>query len=136
MNPTISQATIDEAMELDAASASAEWLAQFRQDIEAWVAREVVEAAVDPGMYERAPIDGVRYYGFCDPAGGSGADSMTLAIAHCEKRVLTLDALREALAPIFTGGDVGRICRPVETLSRFELHGRPLCGFMASRTIF
>jgi hypothetical protein len=99
MNPSISQAMIDAAMEADAASASAEWLAQFRVDIESWIGREIVEAAIDLGVFERAPIDEVRFFGYVDPAGGSGADSMTLAVANCENRVLTLDALREVRPP-------------------------------------
>jgi hypothetical protein len=99
MNPSISQAMVDAAMEADAASALAEWMAQFRIDIETAFAREIVEAAVDPGVFERAPIDGVRGFAYCDPAGGSGADSMTLAVSHAENRVLTLDALREVRPP-------------------------------------
>jgi hypothetical protein len=98
MNPTVPQRVIDEAMERDPASAAAEYGAEFRGDIESFVSREVVEAAVDPGIHERAPIDRVRYFGFVDPSGGS-ADSMTLGIAHAEKRVLVLDLVRERRPP-------------------------------------
>ena len=45
----------------------------------------------------------LAYAAFCDPAGGSGADSMTLALAHLEVRdgrtVGVLDAVRERRPP-------------------------------------
>jgi hypothetical protein len=44
MNPTVPQAVIDEAYEEDPQSAPAEYGAQFRTDVESYVAREVVEA--------------------------------------------------------------------------------------------
>ena len=67
-------------MERDPAAASAEYLAQFRSDLEAFVSREVVEACISPGVYERAPVSGVSYRAFVDPAGGSGEDSSLLSV--------------------------------------------------------
>jgi hypothetical protein len=81
MNSTFPQATIDAAVERDPASAAAEYLAQFRTDVQGFVAREVVEGCVSRGVFERLPISGVGYYAFVDPSGGS-SDSMTLAIAQ------------------------------------------------------
>lgn len=98
MNPTVPQSIIDRAMERDLASASAEYLAQFRNDIESFVSREAVEACVMPGIRERAPIAGQRYFAFVDPSGGS-ADSMTLAIAHVEDEAAVLDVVREVKPP-------------------------------------
>jgi hypothetical protein len=97
-NPSLPQAVVDRAYERDAVSASAEYGGQFRADLEAFVSREVVEDAIDSGIYERAPISNTRYAGFIDPSGGA-QDSMTLAIAHKEGRVLTLDAVRERRPP-------------------------------------
>jgi hypothetical protein len=98
-NPTLSQNFIDRALERDPAAASAEYLAQFRSDIEAFVSREVVEAAIIPGQYELPPVSGVHYVAFVDPSGGS-ADSFTLAIAHRDKDGRgTLDAIRERVPP-------------------------------------
>ena len=93
MNPTVKQSVIDEATERDPASAAAEWLAEFRTDIESFVSREAVEACIAFDVRERAPIASLRYYGFVDPSGGS-ADSMTLAIGHRENDVVIIDALR------------------------------------------
>lgn len=98
MNPTIRQSVIDEAMERDPASASAEYLAQFRTDVETFVAREVVERAVPIGLAERAPLAGVSYRAFVDPSGGV-SDSMTLAIAHHQGERSFLDAVRERKPP-------------------------------------
>src|SRR5262249_57728608 len=63
-----------------------EGVAEFRHDLGAFGGREAVEAVVVPGRHELPPITGVRYVAFADPAGGSGRDSMTLAIAHIERR--------------------------------------------------
>ena len=41
----------------------------------------------------------MRYVAFVDPAGGSGGDAMTLAIAHKEGNTAVLDALREVKPP-------------------------------------
>lgn len=103
MNPTVPQGVIDRAIERDPASAAAEFGAEFRNDIAAFITREVVEAAVSPGVFERSRIAGVSYSAFVDPSGGV-SDSMTLAVAHNEtgrdgKRVVMLDAVREVKAP-------------------------------------
>lgn len=100
MNPTLPREGefLAGAFADDPVSAAAEFGAQFRSDIEAFVSREVVEAAIDEGVYERAPIDGVAYVGFIDPSGGS-ADSMTMAIAHKEADRAVLDLVREVKPP-------------------------------------
>src|SRR5262249_7245183 len=98
MNPVVSQQVIDQAAERDPASAAAEWLAEFRTDIESFINREAVEACIAYDVRGRAPIQGLRYYGFIDPSGGS-ADSMSLAVGHREADVVVLDALREIKPP-------------------------------------
>ena len=109
MNPTIRQSVIDKALERDHASASAEYLAVFRSDIEAFVNREVVEACVSPGMLERPYLSGQRYQAFVDPSGGSN-DAMTLAIAHREADKIVLDAVRERKPPFSPGAVVTDFC--------------------------
>ena len=47
---------------------------------------------------ERLPDRQFRYYGFCDPSGGSN-DSFTLAIAHKAGVNIVLDAIREIRPP-------------------------------------
>jgi hypothetical protein len=98
-NATVPEEIINRALERDPAAAMTEWLGQFRDDIDGYVNREVVMACVSPGVYERPFVPGQRYSCFLDPAGGSGRDSMTLAIAHREKDVAILDAIREVRPP-------------------------------------
>jgi hypothetical protein len=106
MDPTVPQSVVDEALEEDPAKAAAEYLAEFRSDIESFVAREVVEALIAPSRFELPPMRGVRYHAFCDPSGGS-ADSMTLAIGHLATDNTrapgpgraVLDAVREVRPP-------------------------------------
>jgi hypothetical protein len=57
------------ALERDAASASAEYLANFRIDIESFVSREVVEACVARGVREYLPApESASYAAFVDPS--------------------------------------------------------------------
>jgi hypothetical protein len=104
MNPCVPQSVIDAAMEADPASAAAEYLAQFRTDVETFVARDVVEAAVIQGRHELPRIEGTRHWGFVDPSGGS-SDSMTLAITHMQGTRVIVDLIRERRAP-FSPDDV------------------------------
>ena len=99
MNATVPQRVIDEAMDADPARANAEYMAQFRSDVEAFISREIVQACVSVGVYERPPLSGTIYRGFLDFAGGSGSDSMTLAIGHKDGSVVVIDALREVKPP-------------------------------------
>ena len=97
MNPTISQGIIEYAYARDPARASAEYGAQFRTDVEAFISREILKQAV--GDYvSRPPVEGVKYFGFVDPSGGS-SDSMTLGIAHKEQEQLIVDCLLERKPP-------------------------------------
>jgi hypothetical protein len=98
MNPTVAQRVIDEATEADPANASAEYGAQFRSDLESFIAREAVLACVETGLRERPPVPGIKYQCFTDPSGGSN-DAMTCAVGHLEGTTVVVDALREVPAP-------------------------------------
>ncbi len=41
----------------------------------------------------------VQYTAFCDPSGGSGSDSFTLAVGHREGDTAFVDAIRETRPP-------------------------------------
>jgi hypothetical protein len=99
MNPTVPQSVIDQATEHDPASAASEYQAEFRSDIAAFISREVLDACVARGCFERPPAAGLGYIAFCDPSGGS-SDSMTVAVAHREANGVTVvDCVRERRAP-------------------------------------
>jgi hypothetical protein len=108
MNATVPQADIDAHMAEDPTRAQAEYFAQFRTDVETFISREVIDAAVVPGRHDLPRMDGVVYTGFTDPSGGS-ADSMTLSICHVEgnasgiKRGIT-DLIREVRPPFSPDG--------------------------------
>jgi hypothetical protein len=100
MNPSVPQSFIDAAYEDDAASAEAEYGAEFRTDVESFISRDVVDAATIPGRYELPRVEGCNYVAFVDPSGGSGKDSMTMAIAHMEGDRAILDCVREIKPPL------------------------------------
>ena len=101
-NPTLDRSIIDRAYEEDPAAAAAEWGAEWRSDIAAFVDPEVVDACIAPGRHELPPVDGVVYTGAFDAAGGAGGgDSFTSAIAHFDAASgrVVLDATREEKPP-------------------------------------
>ena len=98
LNPTISQAIVDEALADDPIGARAEWLAEFRSDISGYLDLELVESAVDRGVTVRPPVQATRYQSGVDPSGGS-RDSFACAISHDEFGVAVLDCLLEIRAP-------------------------------------
>jgi len=99
MNPTIDRRLIENALRDDPQAAAAEWEAEWRQDIEAFITQELVEAVTLPGRFELPRIEGVEYHAFIDPSGGR-QDSFTIAIAHAEASgKVVLDVLRERRPP-------------------------------------
>lgn len=119
MNPTIDVRSIETALEADPASARAEWLAEFRQDIESFIPAELVESVMIPGRLELPRIEGVQYRAFADPSGGR-QDSFTLAIGHVDAKTgrVILDVIRERRPP-FSPADV--VAEFAELLKSFGL---------------
>lgn len=108
MNPGFPARIIAKAYEDDPARAGAEYGAEFRNDVAAFVTREVVDGCTAPGRHELPHVPGLRYVAFVDPSGGS-SDSMTLAIAHADTRDRTLavlDVVRECKPPFSPEGVV------------------------------
>jgi hypothetical protein len=99
MNPSFDRRAIEKAQAEDPASAAAEYLAEFRSDIESFLSREAIDAVVVPGRRELPRVKGITCRAFLDFAGGSSGDSATLAIAHTEKDVQVLDCVREKRPP-------------------------------------
>ncbi len=97
MHPSIDRAFLDEEYDRDPIAAAAEYGLDWRSDVAEFIQRERVEALVKVGRYELPYVPGIRYHAFTDPAGGSGEDSMTLAIAHRDPKTGhgVLDLLRE-----------------------------------------
>ena len=96
----------------DAARAAAEYLAQFRSDIEQFLSAEQVDAAARQGPMELPRRRTHEYVAFVDPAGG-GADEFTLAIGHAEKGgIVVVDLVRGAKGnPAHITADFAEVCR-------------------------
>ncbi len=126
-NPTLTERTVERALARDHASASAEYLSEFRSDIEQFVSREVVEACVVPGVYERGYAPGVTYRAFVDPSGGS-VDAMTLAIGHAEGERACLDVLRERAPPFSPEAVVQEFAEVLKAYGVHEVTGDRYAG--------
>lgn len=99
MNPTVPERIITRAYEKDPASAAAEYGGQFRDDLEQFISREQIDRCTRDEPVELPALRDNRYVAFVDPAGGSGQDAMTLAIAHQEGEQVVVDVAREMRPP-------------------------------------
>jgi hypothetical protein len=127
MNSSVPESVIDAAYEDDPADAAAEYGAQFRSDIEAYVTREAAEACVIDDRFELPPMASVTYSAFCDPSGGS-SDSMTLAIAFREGERAILAAIREVRPPFSPESVVAEFATLLKTYRVFTVLGDRYAG--------
>ena len=128
MNPLLPQSVIDRALERDAAKASAEYLVQFRSDLETFIQAEAVGRCVDVGVSERPYDRKWSYVAFTDPSGGSGGDSFTLAIAHKENQTAVLDLVRETRPPFSPEGVISNYAAPLRDYRVFTVTGDRYAG--------
>jgi hypothetical protein len=128
MNPTISEEFVNAEFERDPISANAEYNAQFRSDIDAFVRADVVEDAVVSGRYELMPSpSSYKYHGFCDPSGGS-SDSFTLSVAHGEGDIAILDIIREFRPPFSPENVVAELAGVLRPYGLSEVTGDAYSG--------
>ena len=82
-NPNLTQSAIDAAIADDPEAARAEWEAEFRSDLTAFLDEATIEAAVDHSRpLELPPMEVVRQYSaFVDPSGGRH-DAFAICIGH------------------------------------------------------
>ena len=81
-NPTINVSVIERARASDPEAARAEWDAEFRTDIGAFLDDQSIDAAVDHGRpLELPPREGVLYHTYVDMGGGRH-DASTIGIMH------------------------------------------------------
>jgi hypothetical protein len=97
-NSTLSQRVVDKAYADDAAKASAEYGGDFRNDIEAYLSREIIESVTVTDRRELPTREGIQHVAFTDPSGGA-ADSFCIALAHREGEAGVLDVVRERRPP-------------------------------------
>lgn len=102
MNPTITEAFVAKQYRKDKAWADAEYGANFRNDIAAFVDPAVVERCLHKDGLKQVPAKmGNYYWAFFNAAGGSGGDSATGAVCHQDARTrsIMIDAVFEAAPP-------------------------------------
>ena len=98
MNPTIDQKIIDKALKEDYSAARAEWLAEFREDLENFLSTEIIEAVTVPTRWELPRHKKINYSAFADSSSGR-SDSFVIAITHKDKEKIILDKIVEKRPP-------------------------------------
>lgn len=93
LNPDLPERIVEDALKEDAPRASAEYLAQFRSDIEQFLTVELIDQSMRNEPMTLPYQRGEEYFAFVDPAGG-GADEFTMAIGHRDGDFVVVDALR------------------------------------------
>ena len=133
MNPTLSQDFIDAELSRDPVAGRSEYLGEWRDDISAFVSREVAEAAVIPQRWELPPVSGIAYTAGVDVAGGSGSDSFTVAISYrTQEGIGVLAALREFRPPFDPASTVEEVARLFRSYRISQVHGDAYSGDWAA----
>jgi len=127
MNPSVDPSVIERAYEEDETAASAEYGAEFRRDLESFVAREAVDACRIPDRIELPFAPRTRYVGFVDPSGGS-QDSYTLAIAHEQDGLGVLDCVRERKPPFSPEEATAEFAELLKSYHIFQVQGDRYAG--------
>ena len=83
MNSSVMLGFIQAEIENDPDAARSEWLALFREDVEAAFSLESIEACVVTGRTELMAAERISYVAFVDPSGGRH-DQFAVAIAHLQ----------------------------------------------------
>src|SRR5262249_47140131 len=113
-NPSLADATIAAQRAADPTAAGAEWDAEFRSDIGAFLDDALIDDAIDHARpLELPPVEGVIYRAFVDAAGG-GPDSYTIAIGHLENGAYIIDVVRGTAGkfdPQATTEEYAALCR-------------------------
>ena len=103
LNPTLDEKHIEGELKKDPSSGRAEWLAEWREDIEDFLSLEQIQAVVAP-RGELPPEPHLQYRGFTDPSGGR-ADAFALGIGHKDGEHQVVDFLK-AWDPPFDPSEV------------------------------
>lgn len=130
-NPSFNRAIIDSAYEADPIAAASEYGGLFRQDVSAFISREVLETCTASGVHELPPSAGLTYCAFADPSGGS-SDSFTLAVAHTETTGETstavLDCIREIRPPFSPASAVAELSAVLKSYGLTQVSGDAYAG--------
>jgi hypothetical protein len=132
LNPSLDQAEIDRALEKDPARNRAEYLSEWRSDVEGFIPREIVEACVGD-YHELPPNSSICYRCFVDAASGvPEGDSYAIAISHKLGDRVIIDAIREVRPPFSPASVVNDVLIPLcKTYSIHSVTGDNYAGEFA-----
>ena len=114
MNPTIDPKIIEQARLEDPAAAASEWMAQFREDIQAFIPIELVQRLVAPGMQERLPRREIQYFGFVDMSGARSEDAACCVAYRSKDAKVVVAKLVRIMAPYNPTDAVGIIAAELQ----------------------
>ena len=117
MNSMLPQSVVDAAIAEDAASAKAEYLGEFRDDVATFLPRDVIESAVVRGRIELPPDYQQSYSAFVDLSGGR-VDDAALAIGHRADNKIVVDLVRQWKPPFSPDTVVGEM---VSVLAHYHI---------------
>ena len=121
-NPTFDKKIIARQLQEDPQLYGAEYNSEWRDDLATFIARDLLEAAVDRGVAVRAPIAGVHYHAFADPR--RRARFIHIGISHSEKDgSAVLDLLFERKAPFNPSEVTAEIAALLKTYSCTQVTG-------------
>ncbi len=129
MNPSIDRKFLEKEYKKDPSSARAEYGAEFRTDVEAFINKEIIDACTAVNTHELSPSSSNEYFAFVDPSGGS-RDSMTLAISHYDETndKTVLDCIREVIPPFSPDGVTEEFANVMRQYGCYECHGDRYAG--------
>jgi hypothetical protein len=136
LNPSLDQAEIDRALEKDPVRNRAEYLSEWRSDVEGLIPRELVELCVGD-YYELPPVRGVAYHCFVDAATGvPDGDSYAMAISHKAGDKIIIDALREVQPPFSPAAVISNVLLPLcRTYNNYRVVGDNYAGEFAQALV-
>ena len=101
MNPTLPKSVVEAALEDDPVAARVEYCVEpgaFREDVEQFITRAIVENLVIPNRKELPPQANIIYSAFADVSGGR-SDDAAIAIGHKVGQIVLVDHLKRFKAP-------------------------------------
>ena len=125
LNPGIDPDFLADQYADDPVAAVAEYGAEWRDDISAFISADVVNRVTIQNRTEIPPEAGIHYTAFVDVGGGTGGDSYTAAIAHTRpmegsrETCAVLDLLFEVKPPYSPDEVTGTLC---EILKRYRIN--------------